>query len=146
MGGFAVTSDIARVLAAPLSAAERIKTLFGAALGDMEAGADVIAVPQMGEEGEDTRPARAALHAHPHHPGPAGGDFRRGAEALQARGYDVAAGRRAVLTGGACQLAGTRELAAAHSQQAGAHRPAPGFPRPGGRVRRARIMPPRSVF
>jgi cell division protein FtsA len=31
---------------------------------------------------------------------------------LQASGYDVMAGRRAVLTGGACQLAGTRELAA----------------------------------
>jgi cell division protein FtsA len=31
---------------------------------------------------------------------------------LQASGFDVAAGRRLVLTGGACQLAGTRELAA----------------------------------
>jgi cell division protein FtsA len=31
---------------------------------------------------------------------------------LQASGFDAAAGRRAVLTGGACQLAGTRELAA----------------------------------
>jgi cell division protein FtsA len=31
---------------------------------------------------------------------------------LRAAGFDVAAGRRAVLTGGACQLAGTRELAA----------------------------------
>ncbi len=30
---------------------------------------------------------------------------------LRASGFDVAAGRRAVLTGGACQLAGTRELA-----------------------------------
>jgi cell division protein FtsA len=31
---------------------------------------------------------------------------------LKASGFDVAAGRRAVLTGWACQLAGTRELAA----------------------------------
>jgi cell division protein FtsA len=30
---------------------------------------------------------------------------------LRASGFDVAAGRRAVLTGGGCQLAGTRELA-----------------------------------
>ena len=30
---------------------------------------------------------------------------------LRASGFDVAAGRRAVITGGACQLAGTRELA-----------------------------------
>jgi cell division protein FtsA len=31
---------------------------------------------------------------------------------LRASGFDAAAGRRAVLTGGACQLVGTRELAA----------------------------------
>src|SRR5262249_27305360 len=37
-GGFTVTTDIAQMFAAPLSAAERVKTLFGAALGDMEAG------------------------------------------------------------------------------------------------------------
>src|SRR4029077_9610639 len=35
-GGYSVTSDICHGLAAPPSAAERIKTLFGAALGDME--------------------------------------------------------------------------------------------------------------
>ena len=43
---------------------------------------------------------------------------------LRASGFDVAAGRRAVLTGGACQLAGMRELAQPRAQQAGAHRPA----------------------
>jgi cell division protein FtsA len=53
IGGFAVTNDIASMLAAPLSAAERTKTLFGAALGDMEGGSDVISVAQMGEEGAD---------------------------------------------------------------------------------------------
>src|SRR5471030_116167 len=52
LGGFSVTHDISRGLAAPLAAAERVKTLFGAAFGDMENGADVISVPQMGEEGE----------------------------------------------------------------------------------------------
>ena len=81
MGGFSVTHDISRGLTAPLSAAERIKTLFGAALGDLEAGADVISVPQMGEEGEDsalrvprsmlTRIIQARLD----------GDIRGGAEA-----------------------------------------------------------------
>jgi cell division protein FtsA len=38
--------------------------------------------------------------------------FKEVQKRLQASGYDVAAGRRAVLTGGACQLTGTRELAA----------------------------------
>ncbi len=111
MGGQQVTSDLARMLAAPLSAAERAKTLYGAALGDMEAGADVIPLAQMGEEGEDTalrvprsmltRIIQARLEEI----------FGQVQTRLRASGFDVAAGRRAVLTGGACQLAGTRELA-----------------------------------
>jgi cell division protein FtsA len=111
LGGFSVTHDISLGLAAPLSAAERIKTLFGAAFGELEAGADVIAVPQMGEQGEDTalrvprsmltRIIQARLTEI----------FEEVQKRLQASGFDVAAGRRAVLTGGACQLAGTRELA-----------------------------------
>jgi cell division protein FtsA len=110
-GGFTVTTDIAQMLAAPLSAAERIKTLFGAALGDMDLGTDQVAVPQMGEDGEDaairvprsmlTRIIQARLTEI----------FEEVQKRLQASGFDVAAGRRAVLTGGACQLAGTRELA-----------------------------------
>ncbi len=111
MGGQQVTADLARMLAAPLSAAERAKTLYGAALGDMEAGADVIPLAQMGEDGEDaamrvprsmlTRIIQARLEEI----------FGQVQTRLRASGFDVAAGRRAVLTGGACQLAGTRELA-----------------------------------
>jgi cell division protein FtsA len=111
LGGQQVTSDIARMLAAPISAAERAKTLYGAALGDMEAGADVIPLAQMGEDGEDaavrvprsmlTRIIQARLEEI----------FGQVQTRLRASGFDVAAGRRAVLTGGACQLAGVRELA-----------------------------------
>ena len=111
MGGQQVTSDLARMLAAPISAAERAKTLYGAALGDMEAGADVIPLAQMGEDGDDsamrvprsmlTRIIQARLEEI----------FGQVQSRLRASGFDVAAGRRAVLTGGACQLAGTRELA-----------------------------------
>ncbi len=112
MGGLAVTTDLARMLSAPLSAAERSKTLFGAALGDMEASADVIAISQMGEDGEETamrvprsmltRIIQARLEE----------TLGEVQQRLRASGYDVAVGRRAVLTGGACQLAGVRELAA----------------------------------
>jgi cell division protein FtsA len=112
LGGQQVTADIARMLAAPLSAAERTKALFGAALGDLEAGADVVSIPQMGEDGDEsamrvprsmlTRIIQARLEEI----------FGQVQERLRASGYDVAAGRRAVLTGGASQLAGTRELAA----------------------------------
>jgi cell division protein FtsA len=112
LGGEAVTSDIARTLAAPLAAAERTKTLYGAALGEMEGGTDVVSLAQMGEEGEDamlrlprsmlTRIIQARLEEI----------FGEVQTRLRASGFDAAAGRRLVLTGGACQLAGTRELAA----------------------------------
>ena len=113
VGGFAVTNDIARMLAAPLAAAERTKTLYGAAMGEMDGGADVVTVAQMGEEHDDnsalrlprsmlTRIIQARLEEI----------FGEVQTRLRASGFDVAAGRRAVLTGGACQLAGTRELAA----------------------------------
>lgn len=111
IGGAHVTNDIARMLAPPLSAAERIKTLYGAALGDIETGTDLVAVPQVGETDEDsvirvprsmlTRIIQPRLEEI----------FDRVQSRLRASGFDVAAGRRAVLTGGACQLAGTRELA-----------------------------------
>jgi cell division protein FtsA len=112
IGGHDITTDIGKLLAAPLSAAERAKTLYGAAMGDLDAGADVIPIAQMGEEGEDTalrvprsmliRIIQARLEDI----------FEEVQKRLQASGFDVAAGRRLVLTGGACQLAGTRELAA----------------------------------
>jgi cell division protein FtsA len=111
LGGAHVTADLARMLAAPISAAERLKTLYGAALGDIETGTDVVAVPQMGEEGIDdvvrvprsmlTRIIQPRLEEI----------FGEVQTRLRASGFDVAAGRRAVLTGGACQLAGARELA-----------------------------------
>ncbi len=111
VGGSHVTADLAKMLAAPISAAERLKTLYGAALGDIETGTDVIAVPQMGEAGDEysarvprsmlTRIIQPRLEEI----------FAQVQERLRASGFDVAAGRRAVLTGGACQLAGTRELA-----------------------------------
>ena len=111
-GGAQVTADLARMLAAPLSAAERAKTLHGAALGDLEYGADVVTVPQMGEDGEDagmrvprsmlTRIIQARMEEIL-------GEVQT---RLRASGFDVAAGRRAVLTGGGSQLSGVRELAA----------------------------------
>lgn len=111
IGGAHVTADLARMLAAPVSAAERIKTLYGAALGDIETGTDVVAVPQMGEDSDEfavrvprsmlTRIIQPRIEEI----------FSEIQTRLRNSGYDVAAGRRAVLTGGACQLAGTRELA-----------------------------------
>jgi cell division protein FtsA len=112
IGGQAVTNDLAVMLSAPLAAAERAKVLYGAALGDLESGADVVSVPQMGEENEEgdlrvprsmlTRIIQARLEE----------TFGEVQKRLRESGFDVAAGRRMVLTGGASQLAGARELAA----------------------------------
>lgn len=111
LGGGHVTADLARMLAAPVSAAERLKTLYGAALGDIETSTDIVAVPQMGEDGDEsafrvprsmlTRIIQPRLEEI----------FLEVQNRLRESGFDVVAGRRAVLTGGASQLAGTRELA-----------------------------------
>lgn len=111
MGGMHVTSDLARMLATPVSAAERLKTLYGSALGEIETSTDLVAVPQSGEETDDnasrvprsllTRIIQPRLEEI----------LLEVQNRLRASGLDVAAGRRAVLTGGASQLAGTRELA-----------------------------------
>jgi cell division protein FtsA len=111
IGGAHVTADIARLLSTPLNAAERIKSLYGSCFGEMDAGGDLVEVPLMGEEREQgsERVRRSKLT----------GIIQARMEEifgeLQARlaksGFDVAAGRRAVLTGGASQLAGVRELA-----------------------------------
>jgi len=111
IGGAHVTADLARMLAAPLSAAERIKNLYGSALGGTDAGGDVVAVAQMGEDGEESaiRVPRSMLTRII---APRIEEIFNEVQArLRASGFDVAAGRRAVLTGGACQLAGTREVA-----------------------------------
>lgn len=110
-GGNHVTADLARMLGAPISAAERIKTLYAAALGDIETSTDMVAVPQTGEDSDEfavrvprsmlTRIVQPRLEEI----------FGQVQAKLRESGFDVVAGRRAVLTGGACQLAGTRELA-----------------------------------
>jgi len=112
VGGAHVTSDIARGLSTPLVHAERMKTLFGSC---MTAGADereVIDVPLVGEEDHDhanhvpksilTGIVRPRLEE----------TFELVRSRLEASGFNKLAGRRVVLTGGASQLNGVRELAA----------------------------------
>ena len=112
LGGAHITADIAKMLSAPLAAAERIKSLYGSALGLNDGSGDLIEVPLMGEEGERgsdrvrrsvvTRIIQARLEEI----------FNEVQSRLKKSGFDVAAGRRAVLTGGGAQLAGMREVAA----------------------------------
>lgn len=110
-GGADVSKDLAYMLSTPLATAERIKTLYGSALGESDAGDDLIEVPLMGEEGEraNSRVRRAQvariIRARIED------IFGTIRDRLEKAGFDVVAGRRAVLTGGASQLAGVREVA-----------------------------------
>jgi len=111
VGGCHVTNDIARGLSTPVAHAERMKTLFGTAIAASTDEREMIAVPQIGEEEE----------GHVNHVpksllvgiiGPRIEEtFELVRNRLEASGFDKVAGRRVVLTGGACQLHGTREFA-----------------------------------
>jgi cell division protein FtsA len=112
LGGANITADIAFVLSTPMAAAERIKTLYGSALSQSDAGDDLIDVPLMGEEGERTNNRVRRAHIAKIIRARVDDIFGKLRERLEKSGFDVSAGRRAVLTGGASQLAGVREVAA----------------------------------
>ena len=111
VGGGHVTNDIARGLSTPVVHAERMKTLYGAALPSPADDREVIDVPQVGED-EDGQPNHVpkSLLIGIIQPRDRG-DFELVRSRLEASGFDKVVGRRVVLTGGASQLPGARELA-----------------------------------
>jgi cell division protein FtsA len=112
IGGAHVTNDIARGLSTPLAHAERMKTLYGSCIASPADEREVINVPKVGEEdtGQPEAVPRSLLVGiiQPR----LEETFELVRARLEAEGFDKVAGRRVVLTGGACQLAGVRELAA----------------------------------
>lgn len=111
VGGAHVTSDIARGLSTPLAHAERLKTLYGGAVPSPSDEREIIDVPQVGEE-------EHALANHVPKSILVGiirprieETFELVRSKLEASGLEKAAGRRVVLTGGASQLPGIREVA-----------------------------------
>lgn len=113
LGGGHVTSDLAKGLSTSIAHAERLKTLHGTAVATSSDDQTMIDVPQLGEEysGEDNanmvprsimvgiiRPRLEEIF-----------EMIRGK--LEAAGVEELAGRRVVLTGGASQLLGMREIA-----------------------------------
>jgi cell division protein FtsA len=111
VGGAHVTRDVASGLSTSLTHAERIKTLYGAAFASSADERELIDVPQIGD---------AENHGPNHLPRSfltsiiqprLEETFEMVRGKLEASGYYAAAGRRVVLTGGASQLAGVRELA-----------------------------------
>ena len=113
-GGAHVTNDVARGLSTPLAHAERLKTLYGNASAGATGGDehDLIDVPQVGEDSHEapSHISRSILNGiiQPR----LEEIFELVRARLAASGIDRLAGRRVVLTGGASQLQGVRELAA----------------------------------
>ena len=111
VGGLHVTNDIARGLSTPIGHAERLKTLHGSALPSPTDERDIIDAPQIGEEEEGTvnRVPKSFIVSiiAPR----LEETFELVRAKLDASGVDKVAGRRVVLTGGASQLTGVRELA-----------------------------------
>ncbi len=112
LGGAHVTNDIAKGLSTSLNHAERLKTLHGSVLSSAADNMATIDVPMLGEsdnEDEGNFMPRSALI----------GIIRPRVEELfeiiqrklQAAGLDKSMGRHVVMTGGASQLMGVRELA-----------------------------------
>jgi cell division protein FtsA len=111
VGGAHVTNDIARGLSTPLAHAERMKALFGSAISSTLDEREMIAVPQIGEE-EDGHAKHVPKSMLVSIVAPRVEEtFEMVRNRLEAGGSDKIAGRRVVLTGGACQLHGVRELA-----------------------------------
>lgn len=112
IGGAHVTNDIARGLSTPLTHAERMKTLYGNCLATPADEREIIQVPQVGEEESGLTNAipRSILIGiiQPR----LEETFELVRSRLESSGFDKVAGRRVVLTGGASQLSGVRELSA----------------------------------
>ncbi len=111
LGGQHVTSDIARGLSTPMNHAERLKTMYGTALVSSGEAREIMMVPQVGEGRGDgvNQMSRMALVSiiKPR----LEEIFEMVKTQLQDARMDVCAGKRVVLTGGASQIAGLRELA-----------------------------------
>ena len=111
IGGAHVTSDIARGLSTPMSAAERIKVLYGSALDSPDDDQVMIETPPVAGDADSTmvQQPRALLNSiiRPR----LEEVFELIRDRLDSAGVSKAAGRRLVLTGGAAQLPGAAELA-----------------------------------
>lgn len=112
VGGIHVTNDIALGLSCSNATAERIKALYGSATVSASDERDMIDVPHLGEEDRETTNhlPRSVLNGiiQPR----LEENLEMVRDRLQGSGLRDIAGRRIVLTGGACQLNGVRELAA----------------------------------
>jgi cell division protein FtsA len=109
LGGSHVTRDVARGLNVAVSDAERLKTLYGACIASASDDRETISVQRLGDDqdhpshlskSELVRIIRPRVEEI----------LELVRDRLRASGYAAQAGRRLVMTGGACQLTGLPEL------------------------------------
>lgn len=111
IGGAHVTKDIATGISTTLVHAERLKTLYGNVQTSPDDEREMLMVPIVGEE--DHQLARIPRSQVVNIIRPRIEEtFEYVKDRLDSAGLTRAAGNRVVLTGGACQLAGVRDLAA----------------------------------
>ncbi|MGB8182332.1 MAG: cell division protein FtsA [Stellaceae bacterium] len=110
VGGGHVTNDIARGLTTPTAHAERMKALYGSAIPSAADEREMITVPLVGEEEDHANHVPKSLLVGIISPR-LEETFELVRDRLEQSGFDKIAGRRIVLTGGASQLPGPRELA-----------------------------------
>jgi len=111
LGGLHVTRDIATVLSTPIDNAERLKTLYGSVHASPDDEREVLPVTQIGEEDHQIAKVPRSMVV---------GIIRPRIEEtlemvrdrLENAGLGRASSSRVVLTGGASQLVGMRDLAA----------------------------------
>jgi len=116
IGGQHVTNDIARLLSTPVAHAERLKTLYGSAQSSPDDEREMLPVKLVGEaEHQIAKVPRKAV---------VGIIIPRLEETFEMvrerlEGFGSISGTRVVLTGGASQLQGVREMARAVAGVAG---------------------------
>jgi cell division protein FtsA len=111
VGGHHITMDLARGLSTKLSAAERIKTLYGSTMTSSADDRDMISVPSVDDEdrehGQHVPKSQLVRIIRPR----VEEILELVRDRLKSAGFSTEAGRRVVLTGGAAQLTGLPELA-----------------------------------
>ncbi len=110
IGGLHVSRDIADILSTPLASAERLKTMFGTAEPSPDDEREMLTVQQIGEEEHAFARIPRSMVIDVIRPR-LEETFELVRDRLDAAGLGRASGSRVVLTGGASQLVGAREMA-----------------------------------
>lgn len=111
IGGNHVTSDIAKGLSTPVMKAERLKTVYGSVVQTPSDSRELLKVPLVGEDDENSaNEVPKSMLVQIIQPR-LEETFELVRGLLDSSGFGKIAGRRVVITGGASQLEGVRDLA-----------------------------------